>query len=367
MAYVRRLPSGKYQAEVRLPDGRKVTRSDALKRVVTEWARSLESDISRGRWHDPRAGRRVTLAEWRETWLRQRIAARATLAKNRTHWQTYIEPRFGKLPLDLVERAEVKAWVAELHAAGVGAHTIEAAARHLAKLLNDAVDAGVIVANPAARLTLPTPNLRTPFFWTHEEAVDLLRVVDGPLRTMIDLDLHVGYRIGELAGMWVEQVDWQSGVIHVTAAQTRYGRQKITKGRSLRTTPIPGHLLDPLYELTAGRPGDAYVFTARRGGPIDDGNFRDRVFLPALERAKIRRGSPHDMRHTAASWLVAAGVDLYRVQELLGHESFRTTQRYAHLAPSAFDAITAAWASTNAARAPHGVVEPIKLEAPDAL
>lgn len=49
------------------------------------------------------------------------------------------------------------------------------------------------------------------------------------------------------------------------------------------------------------------------------------------------------MRHTAASWLVQAGVDLYRVQALLGHESFKTTQRYAHLAPDSFDKVIDAW------------------------
>ena len=79
----------------------------------------------------------------------------------------------------------------------------------------------------------------------------------------------------------------------------------------------------------AGRPRDALVFTAPEGGPDDDGNFRDRIWYPAGEAAGIRGFPPRIMRHTAASWLVIDGVPLYDVQALLGHESYRTTERYA--------------------------------------
>ncbi|WP_313904837.1 site-specific integrase [Streptomyces sp. BHT-5-2] len=53
--------------------------------------------------------------------------------------------------------------------------------------------------------------------------------------------------------------------------------------------------------------------------------------------------TPHSMRHTCASWLVQKGVSLYEVQHLLGHESFQTTQRYAHRQPDARKAVLDAW------------------------
>ena len=112
---------------------------------------------------------------------------------------------------------------------------------------------------------------------------------------------------------------------------------------SRRTVPIPDRLLDAVREQVDGLGGDDYVFPAPEGGAWDDTNFRRRVFTPSVKTAGVPHGTPHDMRHTAASWLVQAGVDLYRVQALLGHEKPTTTQRYAHLAPDAFDPIRKAW------------------------
>lgn len=57
----------------------------------------------------------------------------------------------------------------------------------------------------------------------------------------------------------------------------------------------------------------------------------------------MRKGSPNDARHTAASQLVIEGKSLYKVQKLLGHESPQTTQRYAHLAPDEYDDFQDAW------------------------
>lgn len=161
---------------------------------------------------------------------------------------------------------------------------------------------------------------------------------------MCDLDMHVGLRWGELSGLRRQYVDLGSGLIYVRGVQTRTGWREYPKSRmSRRPVPIPMHLRERMAQQCEGLGPDDYVFPAPEGGAWDDTNFRRRVFQPAIKQAGVPKGTPHGMRHTAASWLVQAGVDLYRVQALLGHESQRTTQRYAHLSPGEFDRIMAAW------------------------
>jgi len=78
----------------------------------------------------------------------------------------------------------------------------------------------------------------------------------------------------------------------------------------------------------------AWVFPSETGEtPLDGQNFVNRVFVKALTKAKIEDFSWHCLRHTFASRLVMAGVDLRTVQELMGHKTLAMTLRYSHLSP----------------------------------
>jgi integrase len=99
-----------------------------------------------------------------------------------------------------------------------------------------------------------------------------------------------------------------------------------TKNGTLRILPIPDAALMVLNSLPQGAPGDA-VFAGV-----------DPAFLSVYTKRVLKRiGAPdasfHTLRHTAASWMVQQGVDLYAVGQVLGHKTPRMTQRYAHLSP----------------------------------
>lgn len=399
MAHIDRLPSGKWRATIitpiKLPSGRnkRLTHSDPLKQVVAEWARRQEAAIAAGTWIDPDDAN-TTLGEYREKWRMTKIAAGTSIDKTDSHWRTHIEPVWAGHPLGLITRADLKTWVKRMaheqcrrcyatpdigrngllkvHQTklvgaaaakakrngepmtrkcsgsgiepGLGAWTIQGIVSHVSGLLTAAVDDGLIAANPAVRLELPPARPKPPFFWTKTQAEKILLELADAHQLAVDTDMHVGLRPGELFGLLIDFVDLNVWQLNIHGVATRNGWKPYAKTlKSHRAVPIPKHLRERWAEHCEDlKPGDL-VFPAPGGGVWDDRNFATRVFTPAIERAGVPLGTPYDMRHTAASWLVQKGVDLKRVQELLGHEKYSTTLRYAHLRPGAFDEILNAW------------------------
>jgi integrase len=189
----------------------------------------------------------------------------------------------------------------------------------------------LVTVNPFAALELPAIEPHALDFYEPAEAhalYDAAGAIDVRWRLFTEPGTQVGLRPGELAGLHGHRVDWLRSQITVVDVMTRQGLRQYPKSRrSHRVVPVPADVLENLSLLMAGREREALVFTAPEGGPVNDVNFRNRVWWPAVEAAGIRRFPPRIMRHTAASWMVMDGVPLYDVQALLGHESFATTQR----------------------------------------
>jgi integrase len=125
--------------------------------------------------------------------------------------------------------------------------------------------------------------------------------------------------------------------------------------KSHRVVPVPPRTLERMSVLMAGRPRAALVFTAPEGGPVSDGHFRNRVWYPAVDGARLC-GTPVPAPDHATHGRVVAGagrVPLYDVQALLGHEDYATTQRYAHLAPGAHGEVRESWARRSDASVTH--------------
>jgi integrase len=104
---------------------------------------------------------------------------------------------------------------------------------------------------------------------------------------------------------------------------------------SRRTVLLPDFVIEALAEHLAALPAelDELVFRNQRGGPLLRANFRQRVWLPALERSGlVERPKLHDLRHYYATWLVSEGVPVNVVQAVMGHEQASTTlNRYTHV------------------------------------
>lgn len=340
MAGYRRLPSGKWQASLRLPDGRRVTRTAALKSMVRAWAEEEERKIRRGEWVDPKIAR-LTFGQWFDQWSASRIVEVETERGDRSS-AARIREAFARRPLGAISRLEVQAWVKQLARDGVGAHAIRRAYNLLAACLNAAIVEGILATTPCRRVTLPPTPPPLPPWFTHAEVDKLVGVLDEPHATMTLAMCWLGLRWGECAGLRVEDVDRERCRVQVVGAMSQSGqwRPYPKTTRSRRELPAPPWLVE---RMLAEAPASGLLFTTRRQArPLSGSNWRV-VWAEAVKASGVPDYTPHACRHTAATWLAQGGATLFDIQVFLGHDSPQTTLRYAHHLPDAAGRIERIW------------------------
>lgn len=158
-------------------------------------------------------------------------------------------------------------------------------------------------------------------FLSLEEAQGLISVCDDHLRPIVITALNTGMRKGEILKLRWDQIDLQHRFILLDK----------TKNGERREIPINNTVQSVFHELSR-RIDVPYVFHDQK--KLTPYQNVKRSFTTALQRAKITDFHFHDLRHTFASQLVMAGIDLVAIKELLGHKDIKMTLRYAHLAPA---------------------------------
>jgi integrase len=163
---------------------------------------------------------------------------------------------------------------------------------------------------------------RTRFLEPAEETA-LLAALGEPHRTLVLVGLHAGLRVrAEALSLTWESIDLRRGLLIVQGAFAKTGKT--------RTVPINSMLRAALAGLKKTATSE-HVFTRRDGEPP---RALRTVFMNACTEAKLVDVTPHVLRHTFASRLAMAGVDLRTIQELGGWRSLKMVERYAHLSPS---------------------------------
>ncbi|QFY42686.1 site-specific integrase [Candidatus Methylospira mobilis] len=193
--------------------------------------------------------------------------------------------------------------------------------------LNHAYRAGRVASDDAWRRVSPFKRADAPKirFLSTDECNRLLNAADTDFRPMVRAGLLTGCRYGELTKLKVSDFNESNGSIHI----------RISKGGKSRHVPLTGEGVEWFAEWTAGKAGNALVFT-RPDGDAWGRSHQTRPMQEASDRAIIVPAvSFHILRHAYASLLVSTGVPLQVVADALGHADIRMTQRhYGHLQPS---------------------------------
>ena len=190
-----------------------------------------------------------------------------------------------------------------------------------------------VTENPAKILSRPRLEKRVPSFLSEDETTQLLDLPRGgePLdlrdRALLELLYATGIRVSELVGI-------ETGDLHLGERLVRVRG----KGKKERIVPFGGKALEALQDYRRARPvlaaggdeGEAF-FLNYRGGRLTTRSVQRMVHKYIRQTAVARKISPHSLRHSFASHLLGRGADLRVIQELLGHASLSTTQKYTHV------------------------------------
>ncbi|WP_064078342.1 tyrosine-type recombinase/integrase [Prescottella equi] len=265
----------------------------------------------------------------------------ATRSRYRRYLELDIDPVMGALPLSAVTETTVAQFIQALTEAKASGKTIKNKHGFLSGALQGAVRAGHLVANPCEGRRLPRADAGkdNATFLTPEEFAVLRDAMTERWRPMTTFLVSTGMRYSEAAALTVGDIDPDAGTVRINKAwkytsdnTRRLGPPKSRKG--VRTINIPAQALTAAGDLD--RPHDALVFATQSGDPISAQLYHNKAWRPALKKVEGQLGgktpSPHDLRHTCASWMIAAGVPLPVIQAHLGHESITTTIGvYGHL------------------------------------
>lgn len=311
-------------------DGREHREKIGAKGLARRVYEKRKTALREDRYFPPDRARRVLVREIVENYRKWSEDSGKVITDCRPAWDRVLD-RFGDVTAEALKPAEIEQWAIEL-SRELSASSVN---HHLALLsasYNRAQKNGTVSVNPMhVVVRLKANNVRVRCLSEAEEA-RLLDALPQWLRPLAIVALQTGMRKGELLALRWNDVDFATSTIVIREAKSGEGRRLPMSNEARR-------VLHPLWEKRrkvvalrnrGSNDHTAYVFAAPSGGFL---HSLDRYWYPALRRAAIPDFHFHDLRHTFASRLAMKGVDLYRVQILMGHKTPEMTQRYAHLSP----------------------------------
>ena len=343
---------GRWQARLTLTNGKRLsvygrTRADVVKKL-----NAAKADLEKHTLASPSS---LTLEGWLDHWLEniQRVSvASSTLGQQRWVVKKHINPHLGERRLSRLTPEHFDWLFAELERLGVGARTRQHTHQLLRKAMKNAVEKRRIPMSPMTAVERPRrPRPEIQVLSIADVRTLLEAAADDPYEALYTLAVHTGMRWGEIAGLQWQDVDLDTGVLHVRRTQreiydpeadkgsrwkvepaepkTNSGRRAIRLGASTVST-----LRRHLDALGASPMPKLHVFTTADGRTLRRSEFSRKQWHPLLERAGLSKMGFHSLRHTMATTGLSSGLHAKVIQERLGHARIsQTLDTYSHVIP----------------------------------
>jgi len=276
----------------------------------------LKREYLAGRLIILKEGRKVLLSEFIPEyldWAKENLAT-ATYRK-RAYVLNHFKEIVGDVFLQSLSTRHMDEYVSHLLATGISRNTVNTHIRHIKASLTKAVEWELVKEHPLKGYKLLRVQQRPPTFLLPEQVGKVLGVIDDEFWAFVfKIFIYTGMRLSEVANLYWRDIDLRRGVITVR------------KAKNYQTRVIPIH---------PKRKGEIEKRLPAVGRVVP--YCKDYIYHKIksyLKKAGFPNVRVHDLRHTFASLMVMSGVDLKTVQELLGHQDYRTTEIYAHLAPA---------------------------------
>lgn len=340
MGSIRRSPRNPSMWEVRYrdPGGHQRTKRFDTKADARAFDNAIETDKRRGVWIDP-LGIRTPFEDWARQCLASRLHLRSSSrARDESYLQNHVIPEFESARLGSITPLDVQRWITSLTENGLSPNTVRECYRLMSGVMKAASTARLIGDSPCRGISLPRVETKQQRFLSPTEVEQLaLALQPTHYRALIYAAAYLGCRWGELVGLKRHHLNLMRNRVHIVGTLEEVnGKLKYveeTKSRAgKRVLEMPAFLNEMLSRYLGEAPPSDFVFTTSTGGCLYRGSFRQRIWLPGVERAGLAPLRFHDLRHTCAALLISSGAEAKDVQEHLGHSSIVTTMNvYGHL------------------------------------
>jgi integrase len=321
-------------------------------RTRLEVAQKLRDALKRQDDGEPVAASKETVGTYLIGWL---VGVKPSLRPG-THLRyqqlvtQHVLPKHGTLPLKGFTAAHVQRVIAAMLDAGLAPSTARQTRAILHKALKQAVQRGLVARNVVDGAPAPRVERREMKSLNAEQAMRLMDAAQSePLGALYVLGVSSGLRLGELLGLRWADVDLERRTLGVNVTLQRVGREYVLAApktkQSRRLVTLPAVAVEALRRHRTQQNADRLrlggawlhpemVFTTELGDYVNGTNLRH-TFNPMLKRAGLPRIRIHDLRHSAATLMMANGVHPKVVSEMLGHANIAITMdTYSHVGES---------------------------------